>query len=361
MSKIILVYSPTIIDLYGKNGGVSRAVIAISEQYVDMGYSVIVLCSKKELGLDGDISDHERNGVVVRFIDGYLDALRKFRIYRSESLIFHIHGYFNFYSELFILLSRLYRLPSILSTHGKFSGGMLANQRVKKLIFNNLLSPLLLGFPKLVTGMSLEEVSNLERYGGRNVKVVKNGIENILMASDFSDMEIENYFLYLGYIDPRKQPLFCLDVLRGLINSGMKIKLVYAGPDLYGHREVVLDAVSKYNLQESVEFIDYIDGEDKFELIAKAKFMILPSLGEGHPLSLCESIGCGTPVLCSSQSNFEEVIEYGCGYVVDGFVAEDWVASALKILDSRFPVDSFDRMISDLSWSSVAWKYLGKN
>jgi glycosyltransferase involved in cell wall biosynthesis len=138
----------------------------------------------------------------------------------------------------------------------------------------------------------------------------------------------EPYLLYFGYLDPRKQP--CL-----LVEAFAKAKiaethwLVFAGPDDYHHQVEIEQMVRKYGVEDRVRFTGGVYGDDKWAWIRHAECMCLPSKGEGQPLVVLESLGAGTPVVCSRFCNVDIG---GYGEIVDDFEVEEWTNAIDRVV-----------------------------
>jgi glycosyltransferase involved in cell wall biosynthesis len=361
-SKIIIVFSPTIIDLNGANGGVSRAVVNISKEYESLGYRVFIYCLNKELGRENSkiVTKMERTievfqcGNIINFIKKFWKALK----HNDDVELAHIHGCYNVFSEVAIALAYMARVRSILTLHGKFSTGMQLERRVKKSIINKLVLWPVLGLATSVTAMSEEEKNNILKVrSGLNIEVIKNGIDRVTFKE--RDCSYLGHILFLGYLEKRKNLNFIVDIYSGLRKRGYKGSLIIAGPDSYNYKHEVVSHIFE-NKVKGVTFVDFVDGSAKAELIKKADFFILPSYGEGHPLVLCESISSCTPVLISQKCNFEEVQVFDCGIEVVGFKEEDWIVAAERILgDAKYKYGyNYKRLQSNMSWEKAAEKYL---
>jgi glycosyltransferase involved in cell wall biosynthesis len=109
-----------------------------------------------------------------------------------------------------------------------------------------------------------------------------------------------DYYVYLGRLSGEKG-------IETLLKVASKIKGV--------NLKVVGDGPLRRNLEEkyktgNISFLGYQPKEKVLPIVAKAKFLVLPSeCYENNPLSIIESLSCGTPVLGSNIGGIPELIE----------------------------------------------------
>ncbi len=123
----------------------------------------------------------------------------------------------------------------------------------------------------------------------------------------------EKYLLYLGGYDQRKN-------VRVIIQAFARLPEFYAA----GYRLVLagvqLGADSEFfpNPQriareaglpdDAVQFIGWVEEEDKPALYADAAVFLFPSLYEGFGLPPLEAMACGAPVIASNASSLPEIV-----------------------------------------------------
>ena len=78
----------------------------------------------------------------------------------------------------------------------------------------------------------------------------------------------------------------------------------------YGVKLVMIGAPSYTPSDEVVEFRSGITGNEKIELLCRAKALILPSSYESFSYVTIEAMACGTPVVVSSAVP-EEIVTNG--------------------------------------------------
>jgi glycosyltransferase involved in cell wall biosynthesis len=63
-----------------------------------------------------------------------------------------------------------------------------------------------------------------------------------------------------------------------------------------------------YNIENNVDFLDYLPERELRDLYRKAKLFVFASLFEGFGIPLVEAMACGTPVVCSNTTSMPEVV-----------------------------------------------------
>lgn len=137
-------------------------------------------------------------------------------------------------------------------------------------------------------------------YPTQKLKVICNFIDDdkIRIISSIQLKEREDAYCYVGRLSNEKgvKPLLS-------IASALPHKLYIAGT---GPLENEL--YTKYN-SPNIHFLGQLDYKGVISLLAKVRFSIMPSACyENNPLSVIESLCCGTPVLGSNMGGIPELL-----------------------------------------------------
>jgi len=117
----------------------------------------------------------------------------------------------------------------------------------------------------------------------------------------------EDYILYLGTIEPRKNIGFIIDAFYKYKSEvSNNIKLVIAGKKGWMFQEI-FDKIKKYNMEKEVIFTGYVEEEDKACFYKSCKVFVFPSIYEGFGMPVLEAMASGTPVITSNLSSLPEV------------------------------------------------------
>lgn len=121
----------------------------------------------------------------------------------------------------------------------------------------------------------------------------------------------ENFILYLGNLEPRKNIEGLIQSFEKLLSAGKNkltdnLFLVIAGKPSWMYKNIFsLAAKSKYKSQ--IKFLGYVDEDDKPALYNLAKIFVYPTFYEGFGMPVLEALSCGVPVITSANSSLPEV------------------------------------------------------
>lgn len=144
----------------------------------------------------------------------------------------------------------------------------------------------------------------VERYGIAEEKIVvtPNGVDEIFRPQGAAP-DRPPYALFVGAIQPRKDPLTALEALA---LSGDDLELVVVGPEKRGADEVQA-AVRRLELESRVEFAGHVELEELAALYRGAACLVFPSRYEGFGLPMLEAMASGTPVVAAKTGAVPEI------------------------------------------------------
>ena len=189
----------------------------------------------------------------------------------------------------------------------------------------------------IITISKYVEKEALEILGDENCRIVTiyPGLNDIFKANE--DKKIyarpsENYILFVGSIEPRKNLVSLLKayvLLPEYIKKDFRLLLV--GFKGWENREIreLLD-----KLKGAVVYLGYVDNEKLAELYRKASCFVYPSYYEGFGLPPLEAMACGCPVVVSDVSSLPEVCGDAACYV-EPSSAESIAEGMHKVLDDE--------------------------
>ena len=96
--------------------------------------------------------------------------------------------------------------------------------------------------------------------------------------------------------------------------SNVKIKIAGDGEE----KENLIEMAKKLEISQYVEFIGWIDENEKRCLLKNAQLLILPSYNEGLPMSILEGMNYGLPIIATNVGDVPEAVING----KNGFIVE---------------------------------------
>ena len=153
------------------------------------------------------------------------------------------------------------------------------------------------------------------------IKVVGNFLP---VDNTTSCYEKEDYAVFMGRLSSEKG---IMTLLEAFLKTG-PIKLKIAGTGILEKR---IREYIKEKGMEQVEMMGFVSGNEKRELLRKAKASIIPSEWyENFPMSAVESLSVGTPVIASRIGGLSELIEDGLNGLLFNPGDSDELAEKIK-------------------------------
>ena len=168
-----------------------------------------------------------------------------------------------------------------------------------------------------VSAFSKKEIMRLLHVPEGKITVIPNAVDHTVYHTDYSKDQLkmvrsrygirEDYFLYLGTIEPRKNLERLLDAYARLCREKPDTpQLVLAG-----RRGWLCDGIYEkarsLNLGNKILFTGYVRQQDSPMLMCGAAAFVFPSLYEGFGMPPLEAMACGTPVITSNTTSLPEV------------------------------------------------------
>ena len=182
------------------------------------------------------------------------------------------------------------------------------------------------------------------------------------------------FMFYPAMTFPHKNHLRLFEAMARLRDqNGLKLQLVCTGR-AYGpfHPELVA-AVERMGLKDHVRFLGVVSDAQLAVCYRRARFIVFPSLLEGHSQSLLEALWHGRAIVAAGQSSIPETIG-GAGLLFDGESVDEMVVALerawrddglIAALEAKAPAASdhcrWDRAILALTacYKSAAGRRLG--
>jgi glycosyltransferase involved in cell wall biosynthesis len=144
----------------------------------------------------------------------------------------------------------------------------------------------------------------VDHYAIREQKIIvtPNGVDP-LFRPDGARRDGSPYMLFVGTLQPRKNPLAALEAL-ALVDA--ELRLVLVGPDKGSGAEARRTA-SRLGLNGRVEFAGHVEKQELAELYRGAACLVFPSRYEGFGLPVVEAMASGTPVVATAAGSIPEI------------------------------------------------------
>jgi glycosyltransferase involved in cell wall biosynthesis len=141
----------------------------------------------------------------------------------------------------------------------------------------------------------------------------------------------DGVILFLGTLEPRKNVGLLLDAYERLLERVPGVpELILAGSST-PEAASWLDRLTRAPLVGRVRHLGYVDHEEREQLYARARVLVLPSLDEGFGLPVLEAMSAGVPVVASNRGALPEVTG-GAADLIDPGDAEGLTQALTRLL-----------------------------
>lgn len=125
---------------------------------------------------------------------------------------------------------------------------------------------------------------------------------NFIFGQEFSLPIHKNFGLFMGRISPEKGIEMLINAFIGL---SFKLKIAGTGEESYLKK---LKEIAKNS--PNIEFVGFMDGENKKTLLKESSFLLLPSIWyENFPITALEAYSFGKPVIASNIGGLPSIIK----------------------------------------------------
>lgn len=133
-----------------------------------------------------------------------------------------------------------------------------------------------------------------EWFKDTKVKIVR--IENILDKEVKKASKLNNNALIaVGRLDPIKDFLSAIEVVKELVKTNPKLKLYLLGDGV--EKDLLKQKISEYKLTKNVIMPGFVSSEEINEYMQKSDIFLMTSLKESFALVIVEAYNCGLPVI----------------------------------------------------------------
>lgn len=242
--------------------------------------------------------------------------------------IVHIHGLWHGMAYPAARLALRKNINYIISPHGMLEKDALKRSRFKKNFFWKLTYRHVFSNAKAIHCIARSEVDNTaEIVPDSKIFFVPNGVGLVKNTT----VKKTDQLLFIGRLHPKKGVDLLINGFKLIENKN--IKLIIAGTGDVEYEDYLKKLVPE-GFKNRVNFIGFVDGDLKRQLIEESAVICVPSFSEGMPLVALEALAAGTPLLITKASNMPEVSEFYCGIEIEDNAPETLATSISMIFSS---------------------------
>ncbi len=250
------------------------------------------------------------------------------------------------------------------------------NRGAKARLYNALVSASARGANHIITDSFASKLEIVDHLG-----IDEGRITAVYLAADASYTPQENnlvdmavlrkydlpdfYVLYLGGYENHKNVMTLLLAWTYVGQAlGTDYPLVLAGRKPKEPSETFPDYdtyIKQLRIEEYVQWLGYIDEEDKPVLYRNAETFVFPSKREGFGLPVLEAMACGTPVVSSNAASLPEVVG-DAGFTIDPDDARGMAGAIIStIIQDNLAAEmrqNSQKQAAEFSWEKTATETL---
>jgi glycosyltransferase involved in cell wall biosynthesis len=270
--------------------------------------------------------------------------------------LLHVTSTFSFPSLASGWAARRAAKPYLVSPRGSLQNWSLAHKRWKKRPYWTLVERAHLEQAARVHVTSPAEGEQIHQIlPAARIVLVPNGVD---VPAVESVPRRPLRLVFLGRIHEVKGFDVLVPALSLLARTHPDVETVVAGPDKDGAWAKVEARLQAAEPRPAVRWIGPVQGDAKWQLLASARALVLPSHAENFGQVVAEALACRTPAVVSVHCPWRVLAERGAGAWVENTPA--FVAKALReVLDASPQAyaamqDAASAIARELAWPSVA-------
>lgn len=158
-----------------------------------------------------------------------------------------------------------------------------------------------------VSEIALKNYRFHKKYPEKNT-VMQNVVnpENIKKLADAAEPESCDV-LYLGRLEPEKNPLRFIEIIKEVQQTKNNIKALIIGNGSL--EKDVQEKIKQHKLEKNIKMLGFVN--NPFPYLNGAKVLVLTSHYEGIPISALEALALNKPVVSTDVGGISEIIKHG--------------------------------------------------
>jgi glycosyltransferase involved in cell wall biosynthesis len=146
---------------------------------------------------------------------------------------------------------------------------------------------------------------------------------------------------------------YLIEAIGNLAKARSDIYCIIAGKGYL--LETLEQQIKNSKLDDYVKLVGWVPDDEIPIYINTSDFFVLPSLGEGNPIVMFESIGCGRPFIGTKVGGVPEIIVSGdYGLLCEPASSEELEKTIMLALDKRWDTSKIKEYAESFTWRNIA-------
>ncbi len=266
------------------------------------------------------------NPLVVRAVpsagltNGIMGGAMRTALGATAPDLVHLHGIWGVGARGTVAWARQTGSPFVIAPRGMLDRWARERSRFKKRVSQFVWEGWLLGNARFLHALNREEADSIAEAGWRRpIVVIPNGVTMPDLAKRPLQQSGEGRrtLLFVGRLHPKKgleELLHGWAALAPTVREAWQLKV--AGWDEMGLLAKLVSRAHALGLEDSVEFVGPVFGEEKDRMFRSAAAFILPSYSEGLPMAVLEAWAYRLPVFMTRACNLPKGFDAGAAFEI---------------------------------------------
>lgn len=216
----------------------------------------------------------------------------------------------------------------------------------------------------------------LEHKGLKNIHTIGVGIDIAALTSGQDDnisfventlknIKFNKTLLYIGRIEPRRNPMFLLELLYELKQRKEDIGLILIGTGESEYIQSFWQYAEKLGVRKRIIYQDKLEQKYLCQVYSYAKVFLLPTIYDIFGMVLLEAMYFSMPVLTTVNGGSDMLIRTEMnGYVFQEFDTVKWCDKIVKLCENKEEIDEIGRkahetICGEFTWDILSEEFLG--
>jgi glycosyltransferase involved in cell wall biosynthesis len=279
------------------------------------------------------------------------------RLSKKKYALIQTGGDFQLMSVFISIYAGFFKIPLVLF-QGMYNNYTGIAKRLLQKVYDLICLPIL----RMNTRLTLCKTTAAKEYiaakGFTNSEVVGIGFDQDGLYPATHSKNISRMVLYVGVLEPRRNPGFILQLARALRNDNINFVVIGRGPSM----KDFLDGI-KENQLSNITHLEFVSQKELYKFYQNADVFILPTNYEIFGVVMLEALYYGVPIISTDNAGARDIIQ--CDDV--GFIIKDlnvilWAEKIISLCcdQERLLIlrENCLRSSRKYTWDNVAEKYL---